>query len=90
LNHRPKARTAGVLGSDYKILSSFGHVRDLPKSAFGVDIEHDFEPKYILTAKGKSTVKELKAQAAKADNILISTDPDREGEANRLASWWKH
>lgn len=56
-------------------------MRDLPKSAFGVDIEHDFEPKYILTAKGKSTVKELKAQAAKADNILISTDPDREGEA---------
>lgn len=77
-----KARTLqGFLGSDYKILSSFGHVRDLPKSSFGVDIEHNFEPKYILTAKGKGTVKELKAEAAKADSVLISTDPDREGEA---------
>jgi len=77
-----KARTLqGFLGSEYKILSSFGHVRDLPKSTFGVDIEHDFEPKYIITVKGKSTVKELKAQVAKADNVLISTDPDREGEA---------
>jgi len=77
-----KARTLqGFLGSEYKIMSSFGHVRDLPKSSFGVDIEHDFEPKYILTAKGKGTVKELKVLAGKADNILISTDPDREGEA---------
>jgi DNA topoisomerase I len=77
-----KARTLqGFLGSDYKILSSFGHVRDLPKSAFGVDIEHDFNPKYTVTTKGKSTVKALKEELKKADNVLISTDPDREGEA---------
>ena len=77
-----KAKTLQkFLGSDYKILSSYGHVRDLPKTVFGVDVEHDFAPKYNITAKGKSTIKELKAQVAKADNILISTDPDREGEA---------
>ena len=77
-----KARTLqAFLGSKYKILSSYGHVRDLPKGAFGVDIEHDFTPKYTLTAKGKTTIKELKAEVAKADDVLISTDPDREGEA---------
>jgi DNA topoisomerase-1 len=77
-----KARTLqGFLGSGYKILSSFGHVRDLPKGAFSVDIEHDFTPKYTLTAKGKTTVKALKEEVKKADSVLISTDPDREGEA---------
>jgi len=77
-----KARTLqGFLGSGYKILSSFGHVRDLPKGSFSVDIEHDFTPKYTLTAKGKTTVKALKEEVKKADNVLISTDPDREGEA---------
>lgn len=77
-----KARTLqGFLGSDYKILSSFGHVRDLPKGSFGVDLEHDFAPKYTITAKGKSTIKALKEELKKADNVLISTDPDREGEA---------
>ncbi|MFA6376594.1 MAG: type I DNA topoisomerase, partial [Candidatus Paceibacterota bacterium] len=77
-----KARTLqGFLGSGYKILSSFGHVRDLPKGAFSVDIEHDFTPKYTITAKGKTTVKALKEELKKADSVLISTDPDREGEA---------
>lgn len=77
-----KAKTLQkFLGSDYKILSSYGHVRDLPKTAFGVDIESNFTPKYVITKKGKSTIKELKAQAKKADVVLISTDPDREGEA---------
>lgn len=77
-----KARTLQkFLGSDYKILSSYGHVRDLPKTVFGVDIENDFAPKYAITPKGRATIKELKAQAEKADSVLISTDPDREGEA---------
>jgi len=53
-----KAKTLqNFLGANYKILSSYGHIRDLPKSSFGVDIEHNFAPKYILTPKGKSTVK---------------------------------
>ena len=77
-----KARTLQkFLGSGYKILSSYGHVRDLPKGSFGVDLEHDFTPKYTLTAKGKTTIKELKAEVKKADKIFLSTDPDREGEA---------
>lgn len=77
-----KAKTLQkFLGADYKILSSFGHVRDLPKTVFGVDIENDFTPKYAITLKGKSTIKELKVQTKKADEIFISTDPDREGEA---------
>lgn len=77
-----KAKTLQkFLGSDYKILSSYGHVRDLPRTVFGVDIENNFAPKYAITTKGKSTIKELKAQTKKADEVLISTDPDREGEA---------
>ncbi len=77
-----KAKTLQkFLGADYKILSSYGHVRDLPKTAFGVEIENNFAPKYVVTQKGKSTIKELKSQAQKADEVLISTDPDREGEA---------
>lgn len=58
-----------------------GHLRDLPKSLFGVDIEHDFEPKYInIRGKGE-LIKELKTLAKKADKIYLATDPDREGEA---------
>ncbi len=77
-----KAKTLQkFLGPDYKILSSYGHVRDLPKGSFGVDLEHDFKPKYTVTAKGKTTVKELKGEVKKADHIYLATDPDREGEA---------
>lgn len=77
-----KAKTLQkFLGSDYKILSSYGHVRDLPRTVFGVDIENNFAPKYSITPKGRSTIKELKAQIKKASEIFISTDPDREGEA---------
>ena len=65
----------------YTVLASLGHVRDLPKSQFGVDIENDFEVKYI-TIRGKGDkIKELKRAAAKADHILLAPDPDREGEA---------
>jgi DNA topoisomerase-1 len=77
-----KARTLqGFLGSDYKIISSFGHVRDLPERAFGVDLEHDFEPKYVVPAKAKKRITDLKKEVEKSDSVLISTDPDREGEA---------
>ena len=77
-----KAKTiAKYLGKDYTVKASVGHVMDLPKSKLGVDIENNFEPKYIQI-KGKGpVVKELKAAAKKADRILLATDPDREGEA---------
>jgi len=65
----------------YEVLASLGHVRDLPKSQFGVDIDNDFAVKYI-TIRGKGDkIKELKRAAAKADHILLAPDPDREGEA---------
>ncbi|HOX30019.1 MAG TPA: type I DNA topoisomerase [Candidatus Paceibacterota bacterium] len=77
-----KARTLqGFLGSDYKIISSYGHVRDLPQHAFGVDLEHDFEPKYAIPVKAKKRISDIKKELEKADSVLISTDPDREGEA---------
>lgn len=77
-----KARTLqAFLGTDYKILSSYGHVRDLPKHDFGVDLEHDFQPKYSIPAKAKKNLQLLKKETAGADMVLISTDPDREGEA---------
>ena len=77
-----KAKTIGkFLGSNYTVKASVGHVRDLPKSQLGVDIENDFEPKYI-TIRGKGdTIKELKGAAKKVDRVLLATDPDREGEA---------
>ena len=77
-----KAKTIGkYLGRDYKVTASMGHVRDLPASQLGIDVEHGFAPKYI-TIKGKQKlVKELKAEAKKCDGVLLATDPDREGEA---------
>ncbi|HAR45846.1 MAG: DNA topoisomerase I [Nitrospirae bacterium GWC2_57_13] len=77
-----KAKTiAKYLGKDFVVKASVGHVMDLPKSKLGVDVEKDFEPRYIVI-KGKApVVKELKAAAKKADRVLIATDPDREGEA---------
>ena len=69
------------LGKSYRVLASMGHVIDLPKSALGVDIENDFEPKYI-TIRGKGELlTTLKKEAKKADEVLLATDPDREGEA---------
>ena len=77
-----KAKTISkFLGKNYKVLASFGHVRDLPKSKLGVDIENHFEPTYIIPPKSKPKVKELKDAAKKADTILFATDEDREGEA---------
>lgn len=77
-----KAKTISrFLGSDFIVKSSFGHVRDLPKSELGIDLEHDFKPKYIIPTKAKKNVTQLKKDAAKADQIILATDPDREGEA---------
>src|SRR3989338_7176185 len=78
-----KARTISkfLTGSDYVVKSSFGHIRDLPKSKLGIDIENNFEPSYLIPARAKKIVAELKADATKADNIILATDPDREGEA---------
>ncbi len=77
-----KAKTISrFLGTGYKVLASFGHVRDLPKSKLGVDIAHGFEPTYIIPTDHKAKVKELKIAAAKAKHILFATDEDREGEA---------
>lgn len=69
------------LGKNYTVVASMGHLRDLPKSQFGVDVEQEFQPKYINIRKKGSLIKELKAKAKKADRILLATDPDREGEA---------
>ena len=68
------------LGPGYKVLSSYGHIRDLPKSELGVDIENDFKPKYIIIPKARKNVQLLKKEAEKAELIILSTDPDREGE----------
>ena len=69
------------LGSNYEVMASNGHVRDLPKSQMGIDIEHDFEPKYI-TIRGKGDIlAALRKEVKKADKIYLATDPDREGEA---------
>ena len=69
------------LGAKYKVMASQGHVRDLPKSQMGVDIEHDYEPKYI-TIRGKGDIlAALRKEAKKADKVYLATDPDREGEA---------
>lgn len=77
-----KAKTISkFLGKDYIIKSSFGHLRDLPKSKLGVDIENSFQPHYIISRDKTKTVKELKEAAKKADEILFATDEDREGEA---------
>ena len=77
-----KAKTIGkFLGTKFKVIASNGHVRDLPKSQLGVDVEHDFMPKYI-TLRGRGDVLErIKKEAKEADKVLLATDPDREGEA---------
>ena len=77
-----KARTLmGILGSKYVVRSSVGHIRDLPRSRMAIDIENDFAPEYILV-KGKAAIKnELTAMAQSASNVLLASDPDREGEA---------
>ena len=69
------------LGAGYKVMASFGHVRDLPKSKIGIDVENGFTPEYVTPIKAKKTLASLKAAAKTADKVLLATDPDREGEA---------
>ena len=77
-----KAKTLGrFLGAKYDIRASMGHVRDLPKSTLGIDIEHSFKPEYVTIPGKESTIKDLKAAAKNASEILLASDPDREGEA---------
>src|SRR3989338_27096 len=77
-----KARTLSrFLGSAYRIEASMGHVRDLPKSSLGVDIEHDFAPSYIIPLEKTKQVSLLKDAARKAEDVILATDPDREVEA---------
>ena len=69
------------LGANYEVEASNGHVRDMPKSQMGIDMEHDYEPKYI-TIRGKGDIlANLRKKVKKADKIYLATDPDREGEA---------
>ncbi len=77
-----KAKTISkFLGKDFKVESSFGHIRDLPKSKLGVDLENNFEPQYVIPLKAKKQVTTLKKLADKSDKIYFATDEDREGEA---------
>ena len=77
-----KARTiTRMLGRDFQVLASMGHIRDLPEHTFGVDIEHDFKPEYVDTPRSAKVVRELRAAAKKADEVYLAPDPDREGEA---------
>lgn len=70
-----------ILGKDFTVKSSYGHIRDLPKSKIGIDIEKDFEPTYVNVAKAKKLISALKKSAAEADKVYLATDFDREGEA---------
>ena len=77
-----KAKTISrFLGRDFKVESSYGHVRDLPKSTLGIDVEKTFEPKYVIPTKSRKQVNLLKKEAEGADKIILATDEDREGEA---------
>lgn len=77
-----KAKTISrFLGKEYSVKSSYGHIRDLPKSKLGVDVKHNFEPTYIIPEKALGRVQELKKISRKAQNIILATDEDREGEA---------
>ena len=77
-----KAKTIGkYLGAEYTVKASMGHLRDLPKSTMGVDLEHDFTPKYIPVSGKEELIRELKKAAAQAETVYLATDPDREGEA---------
>jgi len=69
------------LGSGYKVMASYGHIRDLPKSRMGIDIGHNFEPEYIIPLKSKKNLNSIKKAAKDADIVLLATDLDREGES---------
>ncbi|MCH7554791.1 MAG: DNA topoisomerase I, partial [Proteobacteria bacterium] len=77
-----KARTVGrYLGSDYEVMASLGHVRDLPSGSMGVEVENEFAPTYEVLKNKTKVVQELKKASKNAEAIYLATDPDREGEA---------
>ena len=77
-----KAKTIGkFVGKEFTVESSYGHIRDLPKSKIGIDVEHDFAPDYMIPKKAEHVVATLKKFAKKADRVILATDEDREGEA---------
>ena len=77
-----KAKTISkMLGSQYKVIASVGHLRDLPKSRMGVNIEDDFEPEYINVRGKGDIIKNIKKETKNAEKVFLATDPDREGEA---------
>jgi DNA topoisomerase-1 len=77
-----KARTVGkFLGRGYTVKASIGHIRDLPTNRMGVDVDHDFTPRYVIPAKKKDVVRALRQEARQAATLFLATDPDREGEA---------
>ena len=77
-----KAKTIEkFLGRNYTVRACLGHVRDLPTSKLGVDVEHDFQPQYVVPKERKDVVKRLKDEARGKTSVLLATDPDREGEA---------
>jgi len=77
-----KAKTINkFLAGEYKIESSYGHIRDLPKSKLGIDTENDFEPQYVIPTKNRKRVNQLKKEAKEAEKVILATDEDREGEA---------
>ena len=77
-----KAKTIRkYLGDGYEVTASMGHIRDLPASQLGIDVDHDYAPQYINIKGKEKLIKELKSEAKKADQVFLATDPDREGEA---------
>ena len=83
-----KAKTIGkYLGDDYEVTASMGHIRDLPASQLGIDVEHGYTPQYISIKGKEKLIKELKSKAKHADGVLLATDPDREGLEKLLYIW---
>ena len=77
-----KAKTLGrFLGEGWEVMATMGHIKDLPKSKLGVDVEHDFAPTFETVAKKTETIKKITTLAKKAEIIYLASDPDREGEA---------
>ena len=77
-----KAKTIEkFLGKDYKVMSSYGHIRDLKAKEFGIDIQHDYTPQYVIPTEKKKLVNELKSEAKAAEQVWLASDEDREGEA---------
>lgn len=77
-----KAKTiAKYLGSGYEVIASGGHVSDLPERSLGIDVEHNFEPEYVVNADKERVIKQMKSKVEKAKKVYLATDPDREGEA---------